>query len=64
MRLQRGRTMLAVVAALATAACFITDSAEARSRQRNVHQWQGWQTSAPNHWNAAAFWQWRAGLLP
>ena len=50
--------------ALAAAACLITDPAEARSRQRNVHQWQGWQTSWPIPWNPAAFWQWRLAFSP
>jgi len=64
MRLQRGRAVGAVVAAIVAAACLIPDPAEARGRQRDVHQWQGWQGSSPNDWNPAAFWAWRAGLLP
>ena len=63
MRLKCGRTIATVVlATIVAATCLIPDAAEARSRQR--HQWQGWQTSSPNHWNAAAFWAWRAGFLP
>jgi hypothetical protein len=62
MRLKRGRTVAMAVLAWIAASGLITDPAEARSRQR--HQWQGWQASSPNHWNAEAFWAWRAGLLP
>ena len=63
MRFERKRTVLMVVlTTIVAAACLTPDPAEARGRRQ--HQWQGWQTSSPNHWNAEAFWAWRAGLLP
>jgi hypothetical protein len=64
MELQRRRTAMAMLATIIAASCLVLDRAEARTRQRDVQQWQGWQTSSPNHWNAEAFWAWRAGLLP
>lgn len=64
MKLQPGRAALVLVGAIVAAVCLIADPAEARARKRSTHQWQGWQTSSPNHWHPVAFWQWRAGLLP
>ena len=64
MKLQRVRAAFAVVTAIVAVASLVTDPAEARVRNRSADPWQGWQTHSPNPWNPAAFWQWRAGLLP
>jgi len=43
MRFQRVRTTaLGLLAALVTATCLMPDTAEARTRQRQVQKWHGW----------------------